>query len=291
MRLDWLKRMMDALDLMEGSMEERLDIEEIAKAAYVSPFHFQRMFFMLTGMTIAEYMRKRRLTLAAQEIASSSVKVIDAALKYGYDSPESFAKAFRKIHGVSPSEARQPGVSLKAYPRISFHLSLKGDKDMDYRIVEKEGFEVVGKSIRLKDGEQPRIAELWAASNQDGTAARLSAFGDGDLLYGVCLDMQPGEGDFTYMVAGRIDASREHVAADAADGLERASIPAATWAIFPSVGPLPGAIQSVFSRIYQEWFPATGYEHAGGPEMEVYPSGDTTAEHYRCEIWVPVVKK
>ncbi|MCC3372711.1 AraC family transcriptional regulator [Cohnella sp. REN36] len=289
--MDDLRRMMDALDLMERRMEDRLDIEEIARAACASPFHFQRMFHMLTSMTVAEYMRKRRLTLAAQELASTTAKVIDVAMKYGYDSPESFAKAFRKIHGVSPSEARQPGVRLKAYPRISFHLSLKGDKDMDYRIVEKEGFEAVGKSIRLKDGEQPRIAELWGACHRDGTVARLNAFGDDDLLYGICLDMQPGVGEFTYMVAGRIGASRAHAATDAADGLQRASIPTATWAIFPCVGALPGAIQSVFSRIYQEWFPATGYEHAGGPEMEVYPAGDTTAEHYRCEIWVPVVKK
>jgi AraC family transcriptional regulator len=129
--------MKDALDLMEKKMEEPLDIEEIAKAAYSSPFHFQRMFHMLTGMTVAEYMRKRKLTLAAQELAMSSSKVVDVAFKYGYDSPESFSKAFRKIHGIAPSEARNSGVSLKAFPRISFHISLKGDKDVDYRIVQR----------------------------------------------------------------------------------------------------------------------------------------------------------
>jgi AraC family transcriptional regulator len=115
--LDWLNRMKNALDLMEKKLDERLDIEEIAKAAYASPFHFQRMFLMLTGMTVAEYIRKRKLTLAAQELATSSSKVLDVAFKYGYDSPESFSKAFRKIHGITPSEARNP---LKLFPASPF---------------------------------------------------------------------------------------------------------------------------------------------------------------------------
>lgn len=123
--MEWLVRMKDALDLMERKMEEQLDIGEIAKVAYSSPFHFQRMFHMLTGVTVAEYIRKRKLTLAAQELAISSAKVLDVALKYGYDSPESFSKAFRKLHGITPSAAREPGAQLKAFPRISFHLSLK----------------------------------------------------------------------------------------------------------------------------------------------------------------------
>jgi AraC family transcriptional regulator len=288
MRLDGLLRMKDALDLMEQKMEERPDIEEIAKAAYMSPFHFQRMFHMLTGMTVAEYTRKRKLTLAAQELAIQSSKVVDVALKYGYDSPESFSKAFRKIHGITPSEARNSGVSLKAFPRISFHLSLKGDKDMDYRIVEKEAFTVVGKSLQVtcQDGDQLRdIPKFWEECHRDGTTAKLGSVGtDGNLL-GLCLDMQPGQGDYTYMIAGRTDLTSP------AEGFSLREIPASTWAIFTADGPVPGSVQSVFGRIYQEWFPATGYEHSGAPELEVYPPGDTAAEDYRCEVWVPIVKK
>jgi predicted transcriptional regulator YdeE len=151
----------------------------------------------------------------------SSSKVLDIALKYGYDSPESFSKAFRKIHGITPSEARNSGVSLKAFPRISFHLSLKGDKDVD----------------------------------------------------------------FSYMIASKADVTSP------AEGFALSTIPATTWAIFTSVGSIPGAIQNMFGRIYQEWFPATGYEHSGAPEMEVYLPGDITAEDYRCEVWIPIVKK
>lgn len=169
--MEWLERMAKALDYLEEHLEDALEIDEAAKMAYSSSFHFQRMFYMLTGNTVAEYVRKRRLTLAAQELAVNDVRVLDVALKYGYDSPESFAKAFKKIHGVSPSSAREPGISLKAYPRLSFHLSLKGDQDMDYRIEEKPAFTVAGKGIRVttRDGENTRlIPKFWGESYDNG---------------------------------------------------------------------------------------------------------------------------
>lgn len=148
--MEWLNKMMDAINYMEMNMEGQLDIKDIAKAACSSPFHFQRMFHMMTGFTVAEYIRNSKLTLAAQELAIlSNIRVIDVALKYGYDSPESFAKAFRRAHGITPSAARGPGANLKAFPCISFHLSLKGDKDMDYRIIQKEAFKVIGKVIKV----------------------------------------------------------------------------------------------------------------------------------------------
>ncbi|MBB6733200.1 AraC family transcriptional regulator [Cohnella zeiphila] len=286
--MEWLNRMKNALDLIEERMEERLDLDEIAKAAYSSPFHFQRMFHMLTGMTVADYVRKRKLTLAAQELAASSAKVLDVALKYGYDSPEAFAKAFRRIHGISPSEARNPGVGLKAFPRLIFHLSLKGDQEMNYRIEEKEAFAIVGKALRTtcENGEQMRrIPLFWEECHRDGTTDRLASVTTDGLLLGAVLDMQAGQDEMTYMVAARSDLP------EPGEGYSRRTIPALTWAIFPSSGPLPGSIQGVFQRIYQEWFPSSGYEHAGGPEIEAYPRGDTTAEDYRCEVWVPIVKK
>lgn len=131
---------------------------------------------MLTGVTVAEYMRRRRLTLAAQELISSGIRVIEAAHKYGYDSPESFSKAFRKIHGISPTAARELGAKLKMFPRLSFHLSLKGDKDMDYRIVEKPAFKIIGKAIRVStdNGENfKRIPQFWDECWQDGTCDTL----------------------------------------------------------------------------------------------------------------------
>ncbi|KJB86626.1 AraC family transcriptional regulator [Paenibacillus sp. E194] len=286
--MEWLNRMMSALDVIEAKIQEPLDMAELAKAAYSSPHHFQRMFFMVTGMTVAEYVRKRRLTLAAQELAMSGSKVIDVAMKYCYDSPESFSKAFRKLHGISPSEARNSGVQLKAFPRISFHLSLKGDKEMDYRIVQREAFTVVGKSIQTttKEGENSiEIPKFWQDSHADGTVAKIAALGKNQDTLGICYGAQPGGEVFNYAIAVETDRTESEGEYDFIQ------IPAATWAVFTSTGPMPDSIQDVWSRIYQEWFPSTDYEQAEGPDFELYPPGNPWEEDYRCEVWIPVIKK
>lgn len=286
--MEWLDMMNKALDYLEEHLEESLDIEEAAKVTFSSSFHFQRMFNMLTGVTVAEYVRKRRLTLAAQELASSNIKVLDAALKYGYDSPESFSKAFRRVHGISPSAAREPGVSLKAFPRLSFHISLKGDKDMDYRIIVKDAFKVYGKGVKVttKDGENKElIPQFWKECHTDGFCKRLCNYKGGDYMLGICMNDYKDE-QFTYLIAREktedISLPKE---------MDEWLIPAATWAVFESIGPNPEAIQKVWERIYSEWFPATGYEQAEAPQLEVYPEGSVNEEGYRCEVWIPVIKK
>jgi len=284
--MEWLNRMMDAIDLIERRIAEKTDIQEIARAAYSSPFHFQRMFYMLTGFTVAEYVRRRKLTLAAQELASSQARVLDVALKYGYESPEAFSKAFRRAHGISPSEARSPGAALKAFPRISFQLSLKGDAEMEYRIVEKGVYRAIGTFIQTSTCEGQNLTDIsafWRRANADGTARRLAEAAPGKDLLGICTNMDDGSETLDYWIAAESEAE--------AEGWAVLEIPAATWAVFPTVGPMPGAIQKTWQRIFQEWFPSTGYEHAGGVEIEVYPEGDTNAEDYRCEVWVPIVKK
>jgi len=286
--MEWLKQMQAAIDYMERHMAERITIDDIARAACSSPFHFQRMFHMLTGVTVGEYIRRRRLTLAAQELAGSGGKVLDVALKYGYDSPESFAKAFRKLHGIAPSQARAEGVKLKAYPRIAFQIMLKGDKEMDYQIVEKPGFTAAGIVLEtsLEDGRNTReIPKFWADSHQSGELARVTSLLGEEPMYGIIYDMDIVHDTFKYMIGGRFDGDQ------VPEGLTAVQIPPARWAVFTSVGPMPGAIQSLFVRIFQEWFPATGYEHADAPELEVYLPGDPGSEDYRCEIWIPIVKK
>jgi AraC family transcriptional regulator len=287
--MEWLSKMKDAIDYMEMNMEEHIDIENIARIACSSTFHFQRMFLMLTGFTVAQYMRNRKLTLAAQELAlSSKVKIIDVALKYGYDSPESFAKAFRRAHGITPSAAREPGVNLKAFPRITFHLSLRGDKDMDYRIIQKEAFKVIGKLIKVStkdEGHHMIISELWNKCNSDGTCEKISAIDKRQSLLGISMEFEDVKEQFSYMVA------IEDVNNSTEAGFDMREIPAANWAVFTSVGPMPHAIVNVIKRIYQEWFPSTGFEQANAPVIEVYPPGDPSAQDYKCEVWVPVVKK
>ncbi|MFD2614813.1 AraC family transcriptional regulator [Paenibacillus gansuensis] len=285
--MEWLQRMNDAVDLIESNLDNSLDIEQIAKTACSSPFHFQRMFHMVTGMTIAEYTRRRRLTLAAQELSmTGSVRVIDVALKYGYDSPESFSKAFRKLHGITPSEARRSGMNLKAFPRLSLQLTIKGDKEIDYRIVEKEPYTVIGRTIQLHcEEEEPSRRTFWRTCRQDGSLALLDSWGSDENLLGITMDIEGSY--FTYLIAKRMPVPAVNTEAVL---FSTYVVPGSTWAVFLSQGPLPDAITGLFQQIYQEWFPATGYEHTGGPEIEVYLPGDPSAEDYRCEVWIPVSK-
>ncbi|TYR74676.1 AraC family transcriptional regulator [Rossellomorea vietnamensis] len=284
--MEMLLRMNECIGYIEENLQGTIEMEELARLTYSSKFHFQRMFNMLTGFTVAEYIRKRRLTLAAQELSNSGAKVIDVALRYGYETPESFSKAFRRAHGVSPSQVRNQEVSLKAFPRISFQIQLKGEKEMNYRIVEKEGFKAagIGKKVSAANGENNKeIPVLWDEVNRKGLDREIcEAAGAKDLL-GICMEFDHPKEEFTYFIGAHTDKPQEK--------FEVKEIPASTWAVFESVGPMPQAIQNVWQRIYSEWFPSTGYEHGGGPEFELYPPGDIDDENYRCEVWIPIRKK
>jgi len=282
--MDWLNAMNKAVEYLEANITEKLDVEKVAKIALSSPFHFQRMYHMITGVTIAEYVRRRRLTLAAQDILSGE-KIIDVAYKYGYETPEAFTKAFRKMHGISPTGVRAPGANLKAYPKLSFHISIKGDKDMNYKIVDKESFTVVGKQRRITmvNGENfKQVPEFWDDCMKDGSYQWIKS-NTGNLgVLGICKDF--GENEFNYMIGV------EEIKDTLPRGYISATIPAATWAVFESVGALPEAIQDLNRRIFTEWMPSTGYQHACAPELEVYPEGDIHSSDYKCEIWIPIKK-
>jgi AraC family transcriptional regulator len=291
--LRWLRRLTNALDYIEENIEGKVDIDEVAKVAYSSSFHFQRMFYMIANVTVAEYIRKRKLTLAAQELASSRTRVIDIALKYGYETPEAFTKAFKNIHGIPPSAARRPGIKLKAYPRLSFQISIKGDKDMDYKIINGDDYKVIGKSIRVstKDGENYiKIPKFWEEFCQKGLDQKLMKLSDSKDMLGICMDYSKELEEITYVIAVK---KTKDVKLEEFEGFEEFEIPASTWAVFQSVGSIPDAIQKVWKRIYSEWFPATGYEHSGGPEIELYPNEGLcpSDDDYRCEVWIPIIKK
>jgi AraC family transcriptional regulator len=147
--MDWLDRMNGAMDYIEAHLMEDISYDQVAKRACCSTYHFQRMFSFIADVPLSEYIRRRRLTLAAFELQMSTVKVIDIAFKYGYESPEAFSRAFKYLHGVMPTSARDKGVALKAYPRMSFHISIKGDVEMNYRIEEKQAFEMFGISTEI----------------------------------------------------------------------------------------------------------------------------------------------
>ena len=308
--MDWIQSVQRALNYIEAHLfDEELDNETVAKEAYSSNANFQRIFSIVTGVTVADYIRCRKLTLAGEEFINSNVKVIDAALKYGYETPESFAKAFARFHGVTPSEARAGGVTLKAYSRISFQISVKGEKEMDYRIESKEAFQVFGyEGIFRTDGSGMNADilhdnaiypnnphELWNQNRASGAYEKLVAAA-GDLpafvhhglckVHGVCDYKQTEPGTFAYMqCAFRSKNSK-------IDGYAVADIPANTWVILPSEkftwDKVVEVINNLNKRFYSEWLPTAEYEQANGMNFEVY-GGDADLGY--VELWYAVKKK
>jgi AraC family transcriptional regulator len=290
--MDWQDRMNRAIAWIELHLTDEIDWEDAAREAHCSLFHFLRMFEVITGLTAGEYVRRRRLSLAAMELATGDARIIDVGLRYGYDSPDAFAKAFRKLFGCTPSEARRPGVRLRSYPPITFSITLKGAHAMEYRIETKRAFQLTGIPLRTtwKDGQNLReIPALWDQCAADGTLATLQALippGNDIHMAGVCAEFDLQNEEHSYFVAIETPGDR----AALPEGCRDVQVPAASWGIFESRGPMPGAIQGLMQRIFGEWFPSSGWEHADGPELEIYPPGDVRSADYYCEIWIPVRK-
>ncbi|RNA68571.1 AraC family transcriptional regulator [Alteribacter keqinensis] len=272
------------INIIEKALPDSVSMEEAAKTAHMSPAHLQKAFTVLTGMTVGEYIRKRRLTLAAEELTRGDRRVIDIALAFGYETPESFAKAFRRQHGIAPKEARNPGARLSCYNRLLIHVTLKGEKAMNYRIEEREEFQAVGihREMSMVDNEQSRkIPKLWGEVNENGTSETLFKLNNGDLegVLGVCVDK--GNEMLDYWVATEFKGA-------VPKGFEQIKIPASKWAVFEVHGAMPDAMQKAWEQIFSEWFPSSNYEHAGTMDFEMYKKGDPMSETYYSEIWIPV---
>ncbi|WP_082234882.1 AraC family transcriptional regulator [Halobacillus massiliensis] len=280
-----VKSLQKAIDYMEKNLMNSISISDIAEEACMSPYHFQRSFTILTDTSAGEYLRRRRLTLAAHELSRSNAKVIDVAFKYGYETPEAFTKAFRRQHGVSPKEARLFAGKLTSYNRLVIQVNLKGAEPMQYRMVEKEELQVVGvkQQFSLINGENEQgISKMWEEVNANGTTDDIMSLSNQKIegCLGVCVGEPEGE-KMEYWIAVTSDHND-------AKGYETRQIPAAKWAVFSVHGAMPHAIQKVWKQIYSEWFPSSGYEHAPSPELEVYGDGDPYSEDYYSEIWIPV---
>jgi AraC family transcriptional regulator len=291
--MDWQARLNRALDYIEGNLEGEVGWAEAAAEANCSTYHFLRMFEVVTGVGPGEYLRRRRLSRAAQELAAGDARIIDIALRWGYDSPEAFGKAFKREFGLSPSEARSPGATLKTWPRLSVTIVLKGNEAMEFRIENREALSLTGMPLKVKmaEGEgNPSIGLFWGRAMSEGWFKALeSRIVPGSKLgvMGVCVvDPDPKSEEFTYLIA--IETPRDRNGLPAACVEVRA--PAASWAVFPCRGPVPASIQTTAKKIFGEWLPGSGYEVTGAPELEVYSEGDVQSPDYYCEYWVPVRK-
>lgn len=285
--MEWLNCLNEAVDYIEQHLDDRIDLDRVAQIACCSTFHFQRMFSYIADVPLSEYIRRRRMTRAAFELQDGSEKIIDIALKYGYDSPTAFNRAFRSIHGVAPSTAKAKGIPLKAYPPISFKLTIKGEAEMNYRIEKKKSFKIVGvKEHYCMNVEEcfSNVPLFWQKTIQGGILPRLCSFMDreplGILGVSTCMNGK----DFDYYIA--VSSNKE-----TPEGMTEYIVPECTWAIFECIGAMPDAIQNLQKRIVAEWLPASGYEYANAPDIEVYFEGDQKADDYRCEVWLPIVQK
>lgn len=287
--MNLLENMNAALFYIEEHLDDEVDVKVAAGYALCSEYHFTRMFSFLAGIPLSEYIRRRRLTLAAFKLQGSQHRIIDVALEYGYTSPDAFTKAFQQLHGVTPSEARTAGTPLKAFPRMTFQLTIRGGSEMNYRIEEKEAFRIVGLTKRVAiqfNGVNPEIAAMWQSLNMEMIqelkelsniipAGMISAsvnFSEGRME-------ESGELDHYIGVATTLEAPPSYA---------KLEVPVSTWAVFEAVGPFPDTLQNIWGRIYSEWFPSSNYEQVEGPELLWNESKDTGSPTFKSEIWIPV---
>lgn len=289
--MDWLAGIQNAINYIEDHLTEEIDLDKAAAVAACSSFYFQRIFGILCDIPLSEYIRNRRLSLAGNELNASDAKVVDIALKYGYESPESFSRAFSKFHGITPSEAKKNGSKLKSFSRLSVKITLSGGSVMDYKIIEKDSFEIIEK-VETQPIENEinakSIPDFWTRSHNDGTVkSLLENTIDKTFIFGVCYGNNSDNAkSFEYSIGAVCDGKTI-----VPKGFRKNTIPARTWAIFECKGAMPNAMQDMWHKITSEFFPTSGYQPTYEMDIEAYAEGDMNDENYHSEIWIPVVKK
>lgn len=293
--MEWINKMNAALDYIENNLDKDIDLNTVAQRASCSSYNFQRMFSFITDVSLVEYIRRRRMSAAALEIQTTDTKVIDLALKYGYESSVSFSRAFFKILGITPKEAKKSGAELRIYPKISFQISIKGEKPMNYRIETKEAFDVFGiETVASLSGEKGFISpsELWQKSHQNGdyeklfeAAGNLPDFVPPDLcrIHGVENYRKTPGNTFPYMLCAFVSDSSQ------TENYQIQHIPSQTYAILSSEkykwDEFFGVLENLQKKFYSEWLPTANYERADGPDFEIY-GGDK--DYGYIELWYPV---
>lgn len=285
--MSWLEDIVSSIKYMENHLTDELSVEKVASSVNLSPFYFQKGFAILCGVTVTEYIRNRRLSLAGRDLQIDGCKVIDVAMKYGYDSPDSFAKAFTRFHGITPVQAKRGEGELQNYLPLKIHVSMKGGFEMECKIIKKAAFTVVG-SARVFNNDEgfTECPKFWTEHFEKGDGEFVQG------MYGICLDDVTAEGTFKYLIADDYLPAKE-----VPERFEKVVISENIWAVFPCKGPMPQAMQKVYNAIFAEWLPGNSdYDIAGKYNVEYYtalsdyPNGNQD-ENYYCEIWMPVKAK
>lgn len=296
--MEWAESLRAAIDYMEEHLLENVRAEDVAAVVHISPFYLQKGFRILTGCSMGEYIRSRRLYLAALDIRAGADSVTELAAKYGYDTPDSFTKAFRRFHGVSPSQLKRQADTLKVFLPLKISLQVRGGYEMDMTIEKMESFQVIGfryaVPFETAYGDVPKLWDVFGEqyltllfskeAPESGVERAIFDYMIGE--FGLCVDDGEEGGKFHYMIAGIYHGG------SVPEGMALYELPAMEWAKFRCVGSMPGALQSVNTKIFNEWLPGNReYEIADGLNIEWYSQGDTASPEYESAIWIPIRKK
>lgn len=296
--MEWIHQLQDAVDFMETHLMEEINYEDVARWVYMSGYNFHRTFSLMSGMTANEYIRCRRLSLAAQELQQTDISVIDAALKYGYETPESFAKAFSRFHGSTPRQAKTGGAPLRIFNPLVIKISLEGGTAMDYRIVkqEKQMFLALIRAFPcsiINDDSDHSIPDFWDESTTQEMIGRLQQLrpnGKRD-LYGLCSPKRDDEDNFLYGIGILIDDETDANAIEElqALGCTLWETEPAEYVVFRCMGDDGDCISETWESFYREFLPGSGYDQTELTDYEIYyQQGE---EGLFCELWIPVVRK
>ncbi len=289
--MDELKQLNLAMGYIEANITDDIDFQKAARIAGCSEYQFKRMFPFLSGINLSEYVRRRRLTLAALELHKHDGRILDLAIKYGYDSPDSFTRAFQAFHGMTPTEARKDDAVVKAFPPMTFQLTIAGGNEMNYRIIDKDAFNIVGIKKRISlvyEGVNHQMDDMWTSLTEKDfiELKQLSNAEPGGIIC-ASTNFSEGRSEGTMLDQYIGVASTKNVP----ERWEILPVDACTWAIFTAIGDFPATLQNLWARIFSEWLPTSGYELISGPEILWNEGKDTTLPDYKSEIWIPVKQR
>lgn len=281
--MEWITRLNNTMIYIEEHLTDSIEYKELAKVACCSTYHFQRMFAYMADIPLSEYIRRRRMSRAATDLQSGTEKIMDIAIKFGYDSPTAFNRAFQSVHGIAPSLIKVEGTSIKAYPPISFTITIKGAEEMEYRIEKKECFRIVGISAPLHQEIEKNfeiVPQMWQIASVNGTIPKLVEIMNAEPMGLLGVSVCNTKDIWRYFIAVSSNQPIDDI-------FEEYIVSDYTWAIFPGSG-TSQSIQDLEKRIVMEWLPTSGYEYAHGPDIEIYL--DPNPEDTKYEVWIPVVK-
>lgn len=290
--MDWTHSICIAINEMEHRLLEKDCVEKACQAAHISPLYLQQGFRIMTGLSMTEYVRCRRLYKAALEMHTTGAKVIDMALKYGWDTPESFSKAFARFHGATPLQAKRDTHCIRPFQPLRVSITIQGGNEMDFTIEKKPALPLIGLAYEVPfENSYQAIPAIWDKLKRQldpkaGQPALCAAFKAHSIgRYALCMDHHPEKGTFTYLIAG------EYQGGTVPSCMVLHTLPERNWAVFPCIGPLPSTLQSLNTQIFQQWLPGNpAYRIADDTTLEWYGNGNGDEEDYQSAIWVPIEK-